>query len=101
LSVKTTRSIASFHEPFSLRNLEGIQPAGEYHVYIEDELIPGLSRTAWRRISTLLQTPSISSSQKHSRLVVTSPAELEAALMKDQHLTVVSGNGGGREGGAE
>ena len=93
MSLKTTRSIATFNEPFSLRNTEGIQPAGEYNVYVEDELIPGLSRTAWRRISTLLQMPSISSSQEHSRLVVVSPAELEAALMKDQHLTVAADNG--------
>jgi hypothetical protein len=96
LSLKTTRGTATFNEPFSLRNVEGTQPAGEYNVFVEDELIPGLSRTAWRRVSTLLQTPSISSSQEHSRLVVVSPTELEAALMKDQHLTVVTGNGGER-----
>jgi len=76
--------------------VEGVQPAGEYNVYVEDELIPGLSRTAWRRVSTLLQTPSISSSQEQSRLVVVNPTELEAALMKDQHLTVVTRNGGER-----
>ena len=96
MTLKTTRAIAAFNEPFSLRNVEGIQPAGEYNVYVEDELIAGLSRTAWRRVSTLLQTPSISSSQEQSRLVVVSPTELEAALMKDRHLTVVAGNGGER-----
>jgi hypothetical protein len=96
VSLKTTRGIAAFNAPFSLRNVEGIQPAGEYNVYVEDELIPGLSRTAWRRVSTLLQTPSISSSQEQSRLVVVNPTELDAALMKDQHLTIVAGNGGER-----
>ena len=96
MSLKTTRGIAAFKEPFSLRNVEGIQPAGEYNVYVEDELIPGLSRTAWRRVSTLLQTPSISSSQEQSRLVVVNSTELEAALMKDQHLTIVAGNSGER-----
>ena len=94
MSLKTTRGIAAFNEPFSLRNVEGIQPAGEYNVYVEDEVIPGLSRMAWRRVSTLLQTPSISSSQEQSRLVVVNPIELEAALMKDQHLTIVAGIGG-------
>ena len=91
MTLKTTRTIATFDEPFSLRNLEGIQPAGTYAVHVEDELIPGLSRTAWRRVSTLLQTPSIASSQERSRLVVVSPTELAAALMKDQHLTVTGG----------
>jgi hypothetical protein len=78
--------------------VEGIQPAGAYAVFVEDELITGLSRTAWRRISTMLQTPSTSSSQEHSRLAVVSQTELDAALMKDLHLTVAAENGGARQG---
>lgn len=88
MTIKTTRGIASFNEPFSLRNVDGVQPAGDYTVYFEDELIEGLSRAAYRRVSTILQTPSIASSQLQSRLVVVSQTELDAALMKDLHLTV-------------
>lgn len=93
LTIKTTRAIAAFNEPFSLRNVEGVQPAGEYAVYLEDELIEGLSRAVYRRIATILQTPSLSSPQEQSRLVVISPTELDAALMKDLHLTVEAENG--------
>jgi hypothetical protein len=71
--------------------VEGIQPAGTYAVFVEDELITGLSKTAWRRVSTMLQTPSVSSSQANSRLIIGSQTELDAALMKDLHLTVAAG----------
>ena len=86
--MRTTRAVASFSEPFTLRALEGMQPPGDYNVFIEDELIPGLSRAAYRRVSTILQTPSISSPQDQPRLVSISETDLEAALMKDSHLTI-------------
>jgi hypothetical protein len=86
--MRTTRAVASFKEPFALRALEGMQPPGDYNVFIEDELIPGLSRAAYRRVSTILQTPSISSPQGQPRLVSISETDLEAALMKDSHLTI-------------
>jgi hypothetical protein len=43
---------------------------------------------AYRRVSTILQTPSLSSPQEPSRLVSISQTELDVALMKDLHLTV-------------
>jgi hypothetical protein len=88
LTIRTTRSVASFNEPFSLRNVEDVLPPGDYNVYVEDELIQGLSRAAYRRVSTILQMPSISSPQEQSRLVSISATDPEAALMKDLHLTV-------------
>jgi hypothetical protein len=88
LTVRTTRCVACFDEPFSLRNVEGVLPPGDYNVYVEDELIQGLSRAAYRRVSTILQLPSISSPQEQSRLVSISATDLDAALMKDSHLTV-------------
>jgi len=87
LTIKTTRTIVSFSEPFSLRNVAGIQPAGSYAVHFEDELIDGLSHPARRRISTRLQIPSTASPQQQSRLVSISETDLDAALMKDLHLT--------------
>jgi hypothetical protein len=85
LTIRTTRCLASFAEPFSLRNVEGVQPPGDYNVYIEDELIQGLSRAAYRRVSAILQLPSISSPQDQSRLVSVNASDLKAALMKDLH----------------
>jgi hypothetical protein len=89
LTIKTTRTTVSFSRPFTLRNLEGVQPAGEYVVLNDDELIEGLSRIAYRRSATLFQTPAVSASQQPTRSFAISQTELDAALMKDQHQTIV------------
>jgi hypothetical protein len=88
LTIRTTRSVASFKESFSLRSVEGVLPPGDYNVFVDDELVQGLSRAAYRRVSTILQMPSISSPQEQSRLVSISETDLAVALMKDSHLTI-------------
>jgi hypothetical protein len=89
LTIKTTRTTVSFSNPFTLRNLEGVQPAGEYVVLNDDELIEGLSRIAYRRLATLFQTPAVSASQQPTQSFSISRTELDAALMKDQHQTIL------------
>ena len=89
MTIRTTRTTVSFSNPFTLRNLEGLQPAGEYVVLIDDELIKGLPRIAYRRVATLFQTPAISASQRQIQSFSISQTELDAALMKDRHQTIV------------
>ena len=54
-----------------------------------DELSEGLSWTAYRRVATLFQTPAISASQRQIQSFSISQTELDAALMKDRHQTIV------------
>ena len=89
MTIRTTRTTVSFSSPFTLRNLEGVQPAGEYVVLSDDELIEGLSRIAYRRLATLFQTPAISGPQRPIQSFPISQTELDAALMKDQRQTIV------------
>lgn len=89
MTVRTTRTTVSFSSPFTLHNVEGVQPAGEYVVLLDDVPIEGLSRVAYRRVATLFQTPAIYAPQHQIQLVSISPTELDAALMKDQHRTIV------------
>lgn len=89
MTIRTTRTTVSFSSPFTLHNLEGVQPAGEYAVLVDDELIEGLPRIAYRRLVTLLQTPAICASQLPIESFSISQTELDAALMKDQHQTIV------------
>jgi hypothetical protein len=74
--------------PFSLRNLKDIQPAGDYVVDTDHELIEGISRLAYRRVATLLTIPCISASQGFSQRVSVDQTDLDAALMKDRQLTI-------------
>jgi hypothetical protein len=83
------RTTVSFSSPFTLRNVEGVQPAGKYVVLTDDESIEGLSKSAYRRVVTLFQTPAICGPQRHIQLVSISQTDLDAALMKDQNETVV------------
>jgi|tagenome__1003787_1003787.scaffolds.fasta_scaffold20525357_2 hypothetical protein len=89
LTIKTTRSTVSFTNPFTLHNVDGVQPAGEYAVIVDDELIEGLSRVAYRRVATLFQTPAVGATQRQIQLISISQAELDAVLMKDQHQSIV------------
>jgi hypothetical protein len=89
LTVRTTRTIVSFSSPFTLGNLEGLQPAGEYVVVADDELIEGPSQLAYRRVATLFQTPAVYGPKRQIRLVSISQTELDVALMKDRHQTIV------------
>lgn len=88
LTIRTTRTTVSFANPFTLRSLEGVQPAGEYVVLTDDEEIEGLSRIAYRRIATLFQTPATSASRPSIQSFQISRTELDAALMKDRHQTI-------------
>jgi hypothetical protein len=90
MTIKVTRTTVLFNGSFSLRNVEGIQPAGSYAVCVEEELIDGLSHAAYRRVSTSIQIqmPSMSSSDVQSRFVQVDQTDLEATLMKDFHQTV-------------
>lgn len=89
LTVRTTRTIVSFSSSFTLCNVEGVQPAGEYVVLTDDEPIEGPSRVAYRRVATLFQTPAVYAPQRRIQLVSISQTELDAALMKDQHQTII------------
>ena len=88
MTVRTDRSTISFRNPFSLRDLEGVQPAGDYLVETDNELIEGISRLAYRRVATLLTIPCISASSSLSQRVPVDQTDLDAALMRDRHQTI-------------
>jgi hypothetical protein len=82
--IRTTRTTISFSRSFKLRDLDDIQPAGDYLLDTDEELIEGLSRLAYRRVATLLHLPSTLRPQGRAELFSVSPAELDTALEKDR-----------------
>ena len=81
---RTTRTTVSFSQPFKLKDLDDLQPAGDYILDTDEELIEGLSRLAYRRVATMLHLPSTSRPQSRIELVSVNPAELAAALERDR-----------------
>jgi hypothetical protein len=84
MTIRTTRTTVSFSQPFKLKDLDDIQPAGDFLLDTDEELIEGLSRLAYRRVATLLHLPSTSRPQGRTELVSVNPAELDAVLASDR-----------------
>ncbi len=80
---RTSRESVTFARPFSLRGLDGVQPAGTYVVETEEELIEGLSFPAYRRVATVMLLPSGAGGTAWRQIAAVDPAELRAALERD------------------
>jgi hypothetical protein len=90
MTIKTQRRIVSFTSPFTLRAVDGLQPPGDYIVDVDEELIDGLSRLAYRKVATLLHLPCVSKQRCDSQVITVDPVEFEAALLKDQEVQVAA-----------
>ena len=80
---RTSRRTVTFARPFTLRGIDGEQPAGTYPVETDEELIPGLSFIAWRRVASLMFLPSRPAGAVPDRIATIDPLELEAARARD------------------
>ena len=60
---RTTRSSVTFSQPFSLADVDGIQPAGTYRIQTVDVTLDNLSFLAYRRVSTTIELPAVGASQ--------------------------------------
>jgi hypothetical protein len=83
MSTRTTVTTVTFQRAFTLSALEGTHPAGTYRVITEEEQIPGLSFTAFRRTETLLYLPADPLPGGTRQVVNVSPDELAEALAAD------------------
>ena len=80
---RTTTTTAVFAHPFMLGSDEGPFPAGSYVIETEEELIPGLSFQAYRRIRTTMNVPIARGIHTALQALVIDPKELERALQLD------------------
>ena len=76
----TTKNV-SFHRPFCLKGVDRELPPGDYRVVTEEELIEGLSFSAYHRVSTAIFVPAPSGSAVE--MVTIEPADLETAQARD------------------
>lgn len=83
MTTRTTQTVARFSSPFLLPGFDAPQPAGDYRVDQDEELIEVFSRLAWRRVSAFVHLPAIGMNGQTHQMVPIDPADLEAALEKD------------------
>jgi hypothetical protein len=85
--MRTTRKKVTFTRPFTLSDLDGIQPAGTYVIETDEEEIGGPSFIAYRRIATTIHLRVRGATE----IVRIDPVELEAGLLQDAGRTVRAG----------
>lgn len=73
----------TFSRPFSLLDVDGIQPAGIYRVQTVEVTLDNLSLRAYRRVSTTIELPSVGAGGSRRQVVSIDPVELDAALKRD------------------
>ena len=83
---RTTLTTITFSHPFSLIDVDGVQPAGTYTVEIIDTTLDNLSFLAYRRVSTSIMLPPVGKSARERQVIYVDPLELEEALKRDAHI---------------
>ena len=88
MTVRTSRKSVTFTRPFSLSGIGEVQPAGTYTVETDEELLPGLSFPAYRRLATLM----VLRSRGGAPVAVANidPLELQAAQDRDAALLTLA-----------
>lgn len=84
MTMRTTKSMVTFTQPFNLAGFDGEQPAGSYSVETDEELLEGVSFPAYRRMATMMQLDARArGSSGVLQVAVINPDELAAALAAD------------------
>lgn len=83
MTIRTTQTTVHFSSPFQLNGLDAAQPAGDYRVDYDEELLEGVSCLAWRQVGAFLHLPGIGRPATTFRIVPIDSADLKSALERD------------------
>ncbi len=78
---RSTRQTVRFRRPFQLTSVGETLPAGDYEIDTEEELLAGLSFTAYRRLSTTITVRLPRSGARQVSEI--DPDDLALALARD------------------
>jgi hypothetical protein len=81
MTMRTTEKTITFHRPFCLKGVDRLLPSADYRVMTDEELIEGLSFSAYRRVSTAIFVPAPSGAEVE--MVPIDPLDLQAAQERD------------------
>jgi hypothetical protein len=70
----------TFSQPFMLKGVDRLLPAGSYRVSTDEELLEGLSFPVYRRVATTIFAPGRGGSLE---MLSIDPADLQAARERD------------------
>jgi hypothetical protein len=81
MTIRTIRKTITFLRPFYLKGVDRLLPPRDYNVVTDEELLEGLSFSAYRRVSTTVFVPAPSGSA--IEMVTIDPQDLQAAQDQD------------------
>ena len=81
MTIRTIRKTITFLKPFFLKGVDRLLPPRDYNVVTDEELLEGLSFSAYRRVSTTIFVPAPSGSA--IEMVTIDPLDLQAAQDQD------------------
>jgi hypothetical protein len=81
MTMRTIRRTITFLRPFYLKGVDRLLPPRDYDVVTDEELIEGLSFSAYHRVSTAIFVPAPSGSA--IEMVTIDPLDLQAAQDQD------------------
>jgi hypothetical protein len=81
MTTRTTNQTVTFRRPFCLKGVDRLLPPADYRVMIDEELIEGLSFSAYHRVSTFIFVPGPSGSA--IEMATIDPLDLQAAQERD------------------
>ena len=79
MTTRTTTATVAFRRPFILAGCETLQPAGNYEVETQEELVDTLSFPVWRRVATVMRVTQLGAVEH----ITIDPDALHEALMRD------------------
>jgi hypothetical protein len=83
MSTQTTETSVTFVHSFTLSSVDGVQPAGTYHVVAHEHQRAGLPFQTVKRLTMLLHLPACPEPGRAGQVVRVDPAELADALAAD------------------
>ena len=83
MTVRTSQKTVVFTRPFVLNGINETQPAGDYIVETDEELLEGISFPAYRRVLTLIHLHEKPHRPGVRETLTIDPVELDAALKRD------------------
>lgn len=81
---RSTRSMVTFSNDFTIGDSQREFPAGTYEIVVEEELIQGLSFEAYRRTGTYLMARGRGSNAGRTTMHMTTKEGLEHAIACDR-----------------
>ncbi len=83
MTIRTSQRTVTFRRPFTLSELDEIQPAGIYVIDTDEELLEGISFPVYRRVSTYIHLHAKAGRPGVTETLCVDPDDLDAALLRD------------------